>query len=395
LERVWPQLTPAAFLQDLLGSRQRITAAAGDDFTAGDIERLYRPSAEKLASETWSDTDVALLDEANFLINGRGAAHAHVIVDEAQDLSPMQLRSVRRRSARGSCTLVGDLAQSTGPWARTSWDDVVEALLQDYEPQREELSYGYRVPKQVTDLADCLLPLIAPDLQPPTVIRSGPQDPVVTRLGAEDVIDGAIDAARNYAADGHFVGVICSDEMHDAIAARMKERQVMFSDAARGHLGNAINLMSASQSKGLEFDATVVVEPAAIAGTDHSGLRQLYIALTRTTKFLTIVHSADFPILGMGEGEPKPPVEDAEEPESTVAVETPVGDNTELDDNATHASAPASPMGIRARTIRATAGMLADEVRGTLGPDAFEELVTALAEELGVNLEVWDRPELF
>ena len=115
LERIWPQLTAQAFLQDLLGSRNRLAEAAGDDFTAGDVGRLYRQSADRLADERWSDSDVALLDEADFLIQGSPHTYGHIVLDEAQDLSAMQLRSIRRRSASGSYTIVGDIAQSTGP----------------------------------------------------------------------------------------------------------------------------------------------------------------------------------------------------------------------------------------------------------------------------------------
>jgi DNA helicase IV len=121
LERVWPTLTPQSFLRDLFASRERLLAAAGDEFTAGEVSRLMRAAADRVTTEQWSDADVALLDDVDELLNGRTHTYAHIVVDEAQDLSPMQLRSVRRRSSAGSMTLVGDLAQSTGPWARDSW----------------------------------------------------------------------------------------------------------------------------------------------------------------------------------------------------------------------------------------------------------------------------------
>src|SRR5690606_10849529 len=120
LERVWPQLTPASFLRDLLASRDRLMAAAElitPELTVSDVRGLIRAPADKLSSERWSDADIALLDELDYLINGRQTTYAHIVVDEAQDLSPMQLRSVRRRSRTGSMTIVGDIAQSTGLWA--------------------------------------------------------------------------------------------------------------------------------------------------------------------------------------------------------------------------------------------------------------------------------------
>ena len=379
LERVWPQLTPASFLRDLLGSREQIRAAAGDDFTAGDIDRLYRPAAERLAAETWSDSDVALLDEAYRLINGRGTTYAHIVVDEAQDLTPMQLHSVRQRSSRGSYTLVGDLAQSTGPHARSSWNEVASTLELEHPAETVELKYGYRVPKQVTDLADRLLPSIAPGLEPATVIRIGPADPEAIRVDHDDLLDQAIDKARAYAADGHFVGIVCADSTHDALSTRLTERSVKHTDAAKGELGNTINLMTAEQSKGLEFDAVVLVEPNAIAGADDSGLRQLYIALTRTTKFLALVHSEPFAWLDLGGNAP------AAADDAPPAAPSP--GTGQLAAEAVPALRTSAVKGtIRERAIRMTAQLLAEEVRGTLGPDAFESVVRALAEELEVPL---------
>jgi DNA helicase IV len=390
LERVWPQLTPPAFLRDLLGSREQIRAAAGDAFTAGDIERLHRQAADRLAAEAWSDSDVALLDEANRLINGRGNTYAHIVVDEAQDLTPMQLHAVRQRSSRGSYTLVGDLAQSTGAWAHSDWDDLATALELDHPAEVVELKYGYRVPKQVTDLADRLLPNIAPGLEPATVIRFGPSDPETLLVEEDDLSDTAIDRAREYAADGHFVGIICAPSTHDDLAARLSARAVTYTDAARGELGNTINLMTAEQSKGLEFDAVVLVEPAAIAGTDITGLRQLYIALTRTTKFLALVHSEQFTWLGLEGGTS---TDDASGLMGQTKVPTSPQTSVPLA-TAQPASAPAKGS-IRERAIRMTAQLLADEVRGTLGPEAFESVVRALAEELDVPLLEGPSDQLF
>lgn len=406
LERIWPQLTPAAFLQDLLGSRQRITAAAGDDFFAGDIDRLYRPAADRLANEAWSDSDVALLDEADVLINGSGRSFAHVIVDEAQDLSPMQLRSIRRRSARGSYTIVGDIAQSTGPWARASWTDVVQTLQQDYEPNLVELKYGYRVPRQVTDLADQLLPHVAPGLEPAVVIRNGPTEPQFVSVSHDELVSAAVEAARAYAANGNFVGVICAEDSHEAVAGALKDAGVTFTDAARSELGRAINLMTAEQAKGLEFDAIVVSEPAAIAGVNHTGLRHLFIALTRTTKHLTIVHSKRFELLGIESGDPGDVdlslIAEVAQPSDSSQFEAqpvdPVVDSpSEVDSAPGRPGSESRPRSesLRARTIRATAEFLAEEIRSTLEPDAYGELVAALSELLDVSDEPWDRDQLF
>ena len=141
-------MTPQQFLRDLYGSRERLVAAAGDDFTAGDVNRLLRTAAQRITDEEWSDEDVALLDEADNLINRNVFRYSHIVVDEAQDLTPMQLRSLRRRSRSGSMTLVGDLAQSTGVWARDSWDDVVVALKQDFRRKSRSCFWDIACPSR-------------------------------------------------------------------------------------------------------------------------------------------------------------------------------------------------------------------------------------------------------
>jgi DNA helicase IV len=291
LERIWPSLTPQAFLRDLLGSRERLVVAAGDDFTAGDVNRLLRTPADKISEETWSDADVALLDEADNLITGAGQTYAHLVVDEAQDLSPMQLRSVRRRSRSGSMTVVGDLAQSTGPWARDSWEDVGAALRKEHPLTVEELLLGYRVPKQVFDLAAQLLPLAAPGIVPPRVVREGPEDPLLEQVDIDDVVPRAVAVAKEHAGSGRFVGIICPDSLRADLLTALQKQKVAFSDASRGGIGKSINVVSPSEAKGLEFDAVVVLEPERIVSEHDRGLRMLYVALTRTTQYLSVVHS--------------------------------------------------------------------------------------------------------
>lgn len=302
VERVWPSLTPQAFLRDLLGSRERLLAAAGDDFTAGEVGRLLRPAAEKLSAETWSDADIALLDEADALITGPGRRFLHIIVDEAQDLTPMQLRSVRRRSMDGSMTLVGDLAQSTGVWARDSWADVAEALEKAHPVVIAELGYGYRVPRQVFALAERLLPEAAPGVTPPRVVREGPAEPQLEQVDADDRILRTVQVAQERAGQGLFVGIVCPDSLRVELVKGLASKGVRYSDASKGSLGASINLVSPLEAKGLEFDSVVVLEPEAIVEEYDRGLRMLYVALTRTTRYLAVVHAGR--LLPLSEGAP-------------------------------------------------------------------------------------------
>jgi DNA helicase IV len=289
VERLWPQQSAAGFLRDLLGSRRRLRAAAGGAFTDDEQDLLYRRGADRLSEEVWSAADLPLLDEAEHLIGGAGRRYAHVVVDEAQDLSPMQLRSVARRSATGSLTVVGDLAQSTGPWARDSWSEVTGHLPAQHPVAVAPLRYGYRVPRQAYQLAARLLPVAAPEARAPELIRDGPADPRVHRVELADRAGRVAAVASRYAAAGQLVGVICPARCRRELEAALAADGVTWSSAARGELGSAVNLVSPQEAKGLEFDAVVVVEPEQVVAEDPRGHRLLYVALTRTTRYLDIV----------------------------------------------------------------------------------------------------------
>lgn len=382
LDKIWPSLTAPRFIQELLASRPRLMAAAGDQFTARDIDRLYRPPAQNLGTEEWSDVDVALIDEADWLINGSKRGSDHVVVDEAQDLSPMQLRSVARRSSNGSFTVVGDVAQSTGWWAHESWDDVLEALTRKGTPQRlEVLKYGYRVPRQVYEVARPLLPLIAPDLEAPLVIREAPQAPHLQWAEPDDVIALTVDQAQQHAGMGRFVGVIVPDDLVDSVADSFKAASVNFKSASSGELGQSINLMSAVESKGLEFDAIVVVEPARIGRQNTHGLRHLYIALTRTTKYMSVVYSEPMAEIGLVVGQ--------SEVEAVIATPdpTPQRELSTLGDQFPSVGKGARTPAFQ-RLIDACADDLAIEIREAVAPKAHVALLHALAERLGLSITV-------
>jgi DNA helicase IV len=283
VDRLWPQLSPAAFVRGLLGSRARLAAAAGGEFTADELALLHRRGADRLSREVWSAADLPLLDEAEDLISGVPAPYAHIVVDEAQDLSPMQLRSIARRSTTGSLTVVGDLAQSTGAWARDRWDEVLAHLPAKLPHSVARLKYGYRVPRQVYELAAQLLP---PETSPVTVVRDGPAAPGVHRVDAGTRAGRAVNLAGTHAEAGRFVGLICPPACRAELEAALAAGGVAWSG---GELGAGVNLVAPVEAKGLEFDAVVVVEPEEIVAGDERGLRMLFVALTRTTRYLDIV----------------------------------------------------------------------------------------------------------
>jgi hypothetical protein len=224
---------------------------------------------------------------------------------------------------------VGDLAQSTGAWSRDTWDDVSATLRDQCPEQVEELALGYRVPQQVFELAAQLLPYAAPAVQAPTVVRRGPADPDLREVDVDDVAEATVQAAKEHAANGLFVGIVCADGNRDTVVAALDAAKVSFKDARSGSLGTSINLVDPNEAKGLEFEAVVVVEPESIVAENDQGLRLLYVALTRTTKYLTVVHS--------GRVLPLPGVDDLDA--------LPSLDMTSLEEmSETQGHAPAAPM---------------------------------------------------
>ncbi|GID31976.1 hypothetical protein Abr02nite_69590 [Paractinoplanes brasiliensis] len=289
IERIWPTFTAAAFLRDLFGSRDRLIAAAGEELTVRDVALLHRRGAERISDEVWSAADLPLLDYLEALIHGIEQRYGHIVVDEAQDLSPMQLRSIAMRSSTGSMTVVGDIAQSTGLWARDDWDDVLEHLPAQLPQRLAELRYGYRVPRQVFEIAARLLPYAAPEVTAPQVVRDGPADPVFRLTDDDSRASIAVETAMAHASHGRSVAIICPAAHRWAVESELTARDVAWRAASRNELGQGVNLVSPHEAKGLEFDATVVVEPRDIIAEDERGHRLLYVALTRTTRYLAVI----------------------------------------------------------------------------------------------------------
>jgi DNA helicase IV len=229
----------------------------------------------------WSEDDVALVDEAHALLGERPRTFGHVIVDEAQDLTPMQLRMVARRAAAGSLTILGDIAQATGPIAYDSWEDVLAELVGAEQADVEELRHAYRVPAEIMALALPLLDRIAPGVAPPIAFRTGATSPRIERVGRDELVTRALRVALELAREDGLLAVILPDGLVPEF-----ESASAFEDG--------IPLLPPRRAKGLEFDHVVVVEPALIC-VGESGLRELYVALTRPTRTLVVVHARPLP----------------------------------------------------------------------------------------------------
>ncbi|MFP5320670.1 MAG: HelD family protein [Acidimicrobiia bacterium] len=346
LERIWPLLRPQELLHDLFGSPALLRhAGRGGLLDDAELGLLHRPRSEGWRDVTWTHADVPLLHEAHALLGplprppapsteptedeqlivDRVVEHVEaamtgiqqgldpvmeadlrrsvldevrvdtgtappderppdvpqvwgtVLVDEAQDLSPMAWRMVARTCPNQAMTIVGDLAQGTAPWSPSSWDDVVRWIGPRHPARRHELHVNYRTPTEITAWAD---PLSAAPGRA-RAVRSTGHEPEAVAVGPDDLGAAAGRQARALVErrpEGT-VAVVCA-------ASRAAE--------VRPHLDEGIELHAPDTVKGLEFDGVVVVEPAELVG-GPAGTAPLYIAMTRATTHLTLVHASPLP----------------------------------------------------------------------------------------------------
>jgi DNA helicase IV len=363
LDRMWPRLSPHELLHDLLGARPLLKAAGQGILNAEAAQRLYRPRSQALDEVPWTVADAALIDEARTILGPRrggarpnrtrtgraeeGSAQevgfwplglaaspmpttgpqasldddvrsfGHIVVDEVQDLSPMQLRMLARRSLSGSMTVVGDIAQATGPWAPESWDDVTRHLSPRRATRLVELTVSYRTPAEVIAVAAQVLAVAAPAITPPRPVRQSGFAPRVIAAPRNRLADAVAQATREEVAavaPGR-VAVLGPAVMLPELARALSDAGLYPTDP-RDPMGEGLAaglvLLPADETNGLEFDAVVVVEPALVAavGEDAAGegppvattrgLRTLYVALTRPTRRLAIVHAEPLPVSLVG-----------------------------------------------------------------------------------------------
>ncbi len=329
LEWMWPVLTPAHLLHDLFGSPALLRSAATSVLNAREIDMLHRPRAAHASEVVWTADDAPLLDEALALLGPRPGhrqadsvrAYGHIVVDEAQDLSPMQLRMIRRRSLNGSMTVVGDIAQATSAWGHDTWDTVIEHLPGRAEPRFAELTIGYRLPQPIMEVAGRVLDAAVPGLRPPQSIRlegrpprfvavappgasggrtrrtTGPNGSGEGRSGPNHLVAAVVrevEAELNKLAKGNLAVIGLSSEA-DAISEALTDAGVDHGLVYERGLESRVTIVPVELVKGLEVDVAVVVEPADISERLPQGMRALYVAMTRATQHLVVVHARPLP----------------------------------------------------------------------------------------------------
>ncbi len=316
LDRIWPVLTPAELLHDLFGSRALLRLAAEGVITSEEADALYRERSPKVEEVRWTAADAALLDAAREVLGPRPArkgrtedseeirTYGHIVIDEVQDLTPMQLEMATRRSLSGSMTVVGDIAQATGPLAPSDWSQVLAHLPDRREPRVAGLSVGYRIPAQILEVAIPVMEAATPGLRIPRSVRVGDSPPRFVssattdpEMAGIDLLGLAVRELQAMSADlaGGTVAAVVPDSLSEVFSEALDHAGVVHGRVGATGLDTAITVVPISLVKGLELDGVVVVEPALIVAEEPYGMRALYVALTRSTQRLTVVSGEPLP----------------------------------------------------------------------------------------------------
>ena len=302
LDWMWPVLTPSQLLNDVFGSHALIKAA-DPKLTEEEVESLYKTRESESKEILWSASDAALLDEARAVLGPRPGRReedsirtfGHIVVDEIQDLSPMDLRMLSRRSLNGSMTVVGDIAQATGAWAHENWESMLLHLPKRQEPQICELTIGYRIPAPLMELAANVLQEAAPGLDPPSSVRAEGEPPIFVQV--EDSLDllSEVVTEEQKKADSGNLAIVAANSQIGEIESLLDNAEIVFGRPNRRGLDEQLAVVPVGLVKGLEVDVVIVVEPKRIIEEQIQGMRALYVALTRATKRVVVVHAEELP----------------------------------------------------------------------------------------------------
>jgi DNA helicase IV len=278
---------------------ERAEAIANAQQALANMDTLIRPTAEQVA-ERFADTG-PWLTVAERAESDRTWAYGHLVVDEAQELSPMAWRVLMRRCPSRSMTLVGDVAQVGSAAGASSWSEVLDPWV----PGRwrtEELTVNYRTPSQVMDLAARSLAAAGVSAPTPESVREGDRAPSAHRVAPGELAAGVLAVLRGELerlGPGRLAVVTPAaraDALRAGLTAALPAGTV---GTGRATLDSPVSVLPVGAAKGLEFDVVVVVEPAEILAGSARGANDLYVALTRPTQHLVVVHALDLPA-GMG-----------------------------------------------------------------------------------------------
>ncbi|MFF5296789.1 HelD family protein [Paractinoplanes globisporus] len=290
LDTAWPAATPEQLVVEILVNPEKSGGVLSEEEQAA-IRWVKPPKTVKSAK--FSAADLILIDEAAGLME-RESSFGHVVVDEAQDLSPMQARAIARRSEHGSITLLGDLAQGTAPWAAADWRDTLGHLGKP-DASVVPLTVGFRVPAVVVALANRLLPALEVDVPEAVSLRRDGDLSIIPvgdprALDAETLVE--VTAALEHEGS---VAVIAADTAIDRLRAHLTAAGIESATPDDVEAEARVTLVPATVAKGLEYDHVIVHEPADIVAAETRGLNRLYVVLTRAVSRLSVVHAKPLP----------------------------------------------------------------------------------------------------
>ncbi|MCX4990061.1 MULTISPECIES: AAA family ATPase [unclassified Streptomyces] len=289
VDAVWPRVRPEELLTRLLTDADALARVAEGILDADERKAvLWTKPPRSWKSARWSAADLVLLDEIAGLIE-HPEGYGHLVIDEAQDLSPMECRVIARRASFGSLTVLGDLAQGTTPWAAREWDELLVHLGKP-EADVVPLTTGFRVPEVIVELANRVLDRLGVGVPPARSLR---RDGALTIRPTSDPSAEAVAAVREALEHEGSIGVITADT--DVVRVREALGAAGISAAGADEPGARVAVLPASLAKGLEYDHVVAVEPAAIAEAESRGLHRLYVVLTRAVSRLDVIHARPLP----------------------------------------------------------------------------------------------------
>ncbi|MEO3815879.1 AAA family ATPase [Plantactinospora sp. B24E8] len=304
VDTVWPVIRPEELLTQLLDGPATLARAADGILDPTEQTAIIRSptapggggrSSRSTSGRTtrgahWSEADLVLLDEIAGLLD-HPSGYGHIVVDEAQDLSPMQCRAIARRCRHGSLTVLGDLAQGTTGWAASDWRQQL-AYLGRPDATVMPLTAGFRVPAAILDLANRLLPELGAEVP---VTRSVRTDGELRIRAATDLVAATATAVRTALVRDGSVAVIATDRRLASLAAALADAGITATEVAEEVDGVRVTLLPTTLAKGLEYDHVVVVEPAEIVEAEPRGLHRLYVVLTRAVSRLDVLHHRPLP----------------------------------------------------------------------------------------------------
>ncbi|MER6178369.1 hypothetical protein [Streptosporangium sp. NPDC001681] len=321
INAMWPALNAETILRRTLNDPDAIHAAAPGVLTEQEREAVLRPRVSRASEEPWTLDDLVCLEELRHLLSGdEPRRYRHIVVDEAQDLTPMQARSIARRCPGGSMTVLGDLAQTTGARQYDVWGRLAGILSGRDGWHLAELAVGYRVPDEVMRFAAPLARAVSLSTTVPVSVRPADETSLtIARTGPERLADEALARALDLAtADlerSRSVALIAPDGT--ALLEELERKVAALQGTVAADDVPPVSVLPATMARGLEFDHVVVVEPAAIADQGPAGPRRLYVAITRCTQSLTVVHAAPLPEVLSG---PEAPALAAPEEPATATI---------------------------------------------------------------------------